>query len=143
MQHTMSLTNEDITQPKRYTQAGNKLECWDFWLRYGLDPLIASAVKYVWRYKQKNGYHDLDKAKVFLDKAEKSLVDMKYTHNENLLPIREDYKGMDDLQFLFIANATLTSHPKQAFISIQNMKLVLGLINEQLKQGETNEKQEH
>ena len=42
---------EDIVNPKRYT--GNKLECWDFWIVAGLNPLVASAVKYVWRYKDK------------------------------------------------------------------------------------------
>lgn len=58
------MTKEDIVNPKRYTQ--NKLQCWDFWIKAGLDPLIASAVKYVWRYKYKNGIEDLKKAKVFL-----------------------------------------------------------------------------
>lgn len=57
---------EDIVNPKRYT--GNKLECWDFWIVAGLNPLVASAVKYVWRYKDKNGVEDLKKALVFLDK---------------------------------------------------------------------------
>lgn len=42
---------EEIRNPQRYTQEGNKMECWDFWLHYGLNPFIASAVKYVWRYK--------------------------------------------------------------------------------------------
>ena len=68
---------EDIVNPKRYTHT--KLECWDFWVKAGLDPLIASAVKYVWRYKHKNGLDDLKKAEVFIDKAFDSADEVYYS----------------------------------------------------------------
>ena len=57
--------NEDIVNPQRYTHT--KLECWDFWLEAMLNPLICSAVKYVWRYKYKNGLADLEKTMEFLE----------------------------------------------------------------------------
>lgn len=31
---------EEIRNPQRYTQEGNKMECWDFWLHYGLTLLL-------------------------------------------------------------------------------------------------------
>jgi hypothetical protein len=30
--------------------------------------LEGSVLKYLWRYKEKNGIHDLEKAKVYIDK---------------------------------------------------------------------------
>ena len=41
--------SEDIVKAERYNK--NTLECLDFWMFSGLNPLVASAVKYVWRFK--------------------------------------------------------------------------------------------
>ena len=59
--------SEDIVNPKRYTQ--NKLECWDFWLKAGLDPLIASAV---------NVHHSM-KVYLIVRSEMESLSDLQYT----------------------------------------------------------------
>lgn len=103
---------EDIVNPKRYTQ--NKLECWDFWVKAGLDPLIASAVKYVWRYKYKNGIEDLKKAKVFLEKAIKEEQNGNIIHSEEFYPIfHSEVKIFSKRQFIFMFLATRTTgmHP--------------------------------
>ena len=103
---------EDIVNPKRYTQ--NKLECWDFWIKAGLDPLIASAVKYVWRYKYKNGIEDLKKAKVFLEKAIKEEQKDNIHHSEEFYPIlRSEVESLSHKQFIFMFLATHTTgvHP--------------------------------
>lgn len=100
------MTKEDIVNPKRYTQ--NKLECWDFWIKAGLDPLIASAVKYVWRYKYKNGLQDLEKAKVFINKAIDTFNnsdDISFSHKFYLLT-HEEVKSFDSDQFIFMECAT-------------------------------------
>ena len=58
---------EEISKPKRYNKVGN-LECWDVILDQKMDFLEGSILKYLWRYKEKNGIHDLEKAKVYIDK---------------------------------------------------------------------------
>lgn len=59
--------SEEIKNPKRYNKRG-KLECWDVILDQEMDFLEGSVLKYLWRYKEKNGIHDLEKAKVYIDK---------------------------------------------------------------------------
>lgn len=58
---------EEISKPKRYNKTG-KLECWDVILDQNMNFLEGSILKYLWRYKEKNGIHDLEKAKVYIDK---------------------------------------------------------------------------
>jgi hypothetical protein len=99
---------EDIVNPKRYTQ--NKLECWDFWIKAGLDPLIASAVKYVWRYKYKNGIEDLKKAKVFLEKAIEEVQKGTIYHSEKYyLIVPGEVKDFSNKQFIFMRIASQTT----------------------------------
>lgn len=104
------MTKEDIVNPKRYTQ--NKLECWDFWMKAGLDPLIASAVKYVWRYKYKNGLQDLEKAKVFINKAIDTFNnsdDISFSNKRYLLT-HEEVESFDSDQFTFMICATYSTN---------------------------------
>jgi hypothetical protein len=64
----LSLTSpEEITKPERYNKKGT-LECWDVILDQEMDFLEGSVLKYLWRYKEKNKVHDLEKAKVYIDK---------------------------------------------------------------------------
>lgn len=58
---------EEIKKPARYNKRG-KLECWDVILDQEMNFLEGNILKYVWRYKEKNGVEDLKKAKVYLDK---------------------------------------------------------------------------
>jgi hypothetical protein len=58
---------EEIKKPTRYNKRG-KLECWDVILDQEMDFLEGNILKYLWRYKEKNGVEDLKKAKVYLDK---------------------------------------------------------------------------
>lgn len=59
--------SEQIKKPERYNKRG-KLECWDVILDQEMNFLEGNIIKYVWRYKEKNGVEDLKKAKVYLDK---------------------------------------------------------------------------
>ena len=113
---------EDIVQPKRYTQ--NNLECWDFWIKAGLNPLVASAVKYVWRYKYKNGIEDLKKAKVFLEKAKKE-KDCVYFTGINYSFSKEDLSDMSSLQIDFIDFSTHTTITESYLMTIDAMLLIL------------------
>jgi hypothetical protein len=58
---------EEIKKPARYNKRG-KLECWDVVLDQEMNFLEGNILKYLWRYKEKNGVEDLKKAKVYLDK---------------------------------------------------------------------------
>lgn len=105
------MAKEDIVNPKRYTQ--NKLECWDFWIKAGLDPLIASAVKYVWRYKYKNGVQDLEKAKVFINKAidtyKFNQSEMSFSNKRYLLD-KSEVESFDADQFTFTVCASYATN---------------------------------
>ncbi len=63
----IELKTEDLEKPKRYNKRG-KLECWDVILDQQMNFLEGNIVKYVWRYKEKNGVEDLKKAKIYLEK---------------------------------------------------------------------------
>lgn len=44
-----------------------RLEPWDVWMAFGLDPWTANAVKYLLRWRKKNGIEDLRKARHYID----------------------------------------------------------------------------
>lgn len=62
-----NLDVEQIEKPKRYNKRGN-LECWDVIIDQEMNFLEGNIIKYVWRYKEKNGVEDLKKAMVYLNK---------------------------------------------------------------------------
>ena len=62
--------NEELVNPSRYTQ--NKIESWDFSLYSCFPHMIATVTEYVIRYKHKGGVQDLEKAKIWLNKAKDS-----------------------------------------------------------------------
>lgn len=128
MESVLTLS-EELTNPKRYTSNG--IECWDFWLRAELDPLIASAVKYVWRYKYKNGLEDLKKSLVFLEKA----YHLDYTPVKFGDPYVFDINDLSDmtpLQLLFMTQASLTVVNEIVYEeSIRNMISIVNKIIEE------------
>lgn len=122
--------SEDIVNPKRYTQ--NKLECWDFWIKAGLDPLIASAVKYVWRYKYKNGIEDLKKAKVFLEKAiEESYKNDLYSSKRFYPIVHSEVEDLSDRQYMFM---WVASHTASTSIYSELCKDMIDLVDEMIKE---------
>lgn len=119
---------EDIVNPKRYT--GNKLECWDFWLLAGLNPLVASAVKYVWRYKDKNGVEDLKKALVFLDKMRDTPQSVLYFTETEFFADDWLLGSMSDTQRFIVNTSVQTTHRELYIIAISDMKMAINyLIN--------------
>lgn len=119
---------EDIINPKRYT--GNKIECWDFWILAGLNPLVASAVKYVWRYKDKNGVEDLKKALVFLDKMRNTPQSVLYFTETELFASDDLLENMSDTQRFIVNTSVQTTHRELYIIAISDMKMAINyLIN--------------
>jgi hypothetical protein len=64
--------NDNVNHPSHYTSGG--IECIDA-LESATDGLngieavcTANAIKYLWRWKRKNGVEDLKKAKWYIDK---------------------------------------------------------------------------
>lgn len=56
---------EQIIHPTHYNKG---IEMWDYSYSWGLDFFEGNIVKYVTRWKDKNGLQDLKKAKQYLDK---------------------------------------------------------------------------
>ena len=120
------MMKEDIVNPKRYT--GNKLECWDFWIVAGLNPLVASAVKYVWRYKDKNGVEDLKKALVFLDKMKNTPEELLYFTNTDVFATDELLENMSDTQRFIVNTSVQTTHRSLYKVAISDMEIAINYL---------------
>ncbi len=64
---------DNVNHPAHYEKS-TSLECIDTMeIAFGYDMVLGfcmcNAFKYLWRYKNKNGKEDLDKAKWYLDRA--------------------------------------------------------------------------
>ncbi len=59
------MDKEQVEHPKHYN---NGIEMWDYAVSHDLDFLEGNVVKYVTRWRHKNGMQDLMKAKQYLDK---------------------------------------------------------------------------
>ena len=117
---------EDIINPKRYT--GNKLECWDFWLLAELNPLVASAVKYVWRYKEKNGVEDLKKALVFLDKMKNTPKEMLYFAETEFFASDDLLENMSDIQRFIVNTSVQTTQEELYKVAISDMEIAINYL---------------
>ena len=62
---------EELQHPKRYTHG--KIECWDYIIDKDMNYLEGNIIKYITRYKHKNGIEDLKKARNYLDKLIESI----------------------------------------------------------------------
>lgn len=69
---------DNVNHPKHYTNSeascskcGNQIECIDITRHMNFN--IGNAIKYLWRYKDKNGLEDLRKAAWYLDDQIKQL----------------------------------------------------------------------
>lgn len=68
----MEKTNDKVNHPSHYTQGG--IECIDAIKAAvvgltGIEAVcIGNVIKYIWRWKYKNGLEDLKKARWYLDK---------------------------------------------------------------------------
>jgi len=62
--------NDVVNHPKHYTAGG--IECIDYINACKFDYLEGNIVKYVTRYKYKNGVEDLKKAQFYLDRLIKA-----------------------------------------------------------------------
>lgn len=114
---------EDIVKAKRYNK--NTLECLDFWMEAGLNPLVASAVKYVWRFKYKNGIHDLKKALVFIDRALERGTDDVYFTEKIIFVTRDLLEDFDDFQYDFILISCRTVSEDYYIGALNDMKVML------------------
>ena len=117
---------EDIINPKRYT--GNRLECWDFWIVAGLNPLVASAVKYVWRYKDKNGIEDLKKALVFLDKMKNTPKEMLYFTETEFFASDDLLENMSDIQRFIVNTSVQTTQEELYKVAISDMEIAINYL---------------
>jgi len=61
----MGKSKEKVVHPNHYNRG---IEMWDYAHSHNLDFFEGNIVKYVTRWKDKNGIEDLKKAKQYLDK---------------------------------------------------------------------------
>lgn len=95
----------EVHNPQRYN--ANNVECWDFINKYDLDYFVATAIKYVWRHKYKDGKQDLEKALEFLNK--RISLEKIYSRPNNFeytLPNVIDYQDMDLSQMVILYYAS-------------------------------------
>ena len=59
--------NEEQHGGDHYKKYGS-IQPWDVWLHWNLNPFQANIIRYIVRYKDKNGVEDLYKAKHMLEK---------------------------------------------------------------------------
>ena len=67
-------------RPKHYENS-TELDVIDFCNIYKLDFIEGNIIKYIVRYKKKNGLQDLEKAKVYLDR----LIEREYNNVEKII----------------------------------------------------------
>ena len=87
LDRTIQSAEDPVNHPKHYADTCS-LECIDVMLiAFGKDAVISfcmcNAFKYMWRFKNKNGQEDLQKAKWYLNKAE-DLGPDDYLHDQIL-----------------------------------------------------------
>ena len=82
--------SDNVNHPEHYAE-GCSLECIDVMeLVFGKEKLadycVINAFKYMWRWKNKNGKEDLQKARWYLDKSAKlmpgSCIEVRYKLSE-------------------------------------------------------------
>ena len=59
------MSSNKVKHPDHYNQG---IEMWDYAMSHNLDFMEGNVVKYVTRWRHKNGIEDLLKAKQYLDK---------------------------------------------------------------------------
>ena len=81
-----------------------KLECWDYIIANDLDYLTGNAVKYLTRWRKKNGLEDLRKAQHYIEK----LIETEVASNSGL----NQLEYVDDLRAAQIQRAIDSQLPK-------------------------------
>ena len=76
----MGLKKKDNIEPEHYGNSG--IDVIDFCQANNLDFMQGNVIKYVFRYKNKNGLEDLEKAKEYIDRMIENLLDGEELDNE-------------------------------------------------------------
>ena len=76
----MKFTSKDNIKPDHYGSSG--IDVISFCQANNLDFMQGNVIKYVFRYKNKNGLEDLEKAKEYIDRMIENLSDGEETDNE-------------------------------------------------------------
>ena len=77
---TCRLEEKNNIKPNHYGSSG--IDVIDFCQANNLDFMQGNVIKYVFRYKNKNGLEDLEKAKEYIDRMIENLSDEEELDNE-------------------------------------------------------------
>ena len=76
----MKSSEKNNIKPDHY--GGSEIDVISFCQANNLDFMQGNVIKYVFRYKNKNGLEDLEKAKEYIDRMIENLLDGEETDNE-------------------------------------------------------------
>ena len=76
----MKFTSKNNIKPDHY--GGSEIDVISFCQTNNLDFMQGNVIKYVFRYKNKNGLEDLEKAKEYIDRMIENLLDEEESENE-------------------------------------------------------------
>ena len=76
----MGLKKKNNIKPNHY--GGSEIDVISFCQANNLDFMQGNVIKYVFRYKNKNGLEDLEKAKEYIDRMIENLLDEEESENE-------------------------------------------------------------
>ena len=65
------------------------IECWDYIISHNMNFLQGNIIKYITRYKDKDGLTDLQKAKEYLDKLIQTEYNSKSNNKEEVACVDE------------------------------------------------------
>lgn len=101
----MTVSEEDlvdnVNHPKHY-EGKTSLECIEcmrliFGVRATHHFCFGNAFKYLWRYKHKNGYEDIKKARWYLDYVLEDINNREYNDKEITKETEDMYEKLNDL----------------------------------------------
>ncbi len=92
-------------------------EPWDFFDQASIHPIMAFAIKYIIRWRDKNGVADLEKAIHCLEKSIEICILVEYSHST----LWANFKKQFPTQERTIMNSIENCDYEQAVIEIQNL----------------------
>lgn len=108
--------NNNIEHPAHYCQGG--IECIDAIKaatvgKTGIEAVcVANAIKYLWRYENKNGLEDCKKAAWYINRLIREL-ETKSVNQDDEYDIDEDYRGCNTCKKYYISLASYDEEVEQ------------------------------
>jgi hypothetical protein len=135
----MNTNNDNVNNPKHYNNDPSGVECID--VVEHMDFCLGNAFKYVYRFRDKNGLEDIEKAKWYLKRArtQENTIQTPHAFKQLLIYLMDKITSAGDNYernrvLKEIIKAAITSDPEDASMFIENAIGYLGdLVKETTK----------